>query len=62
MNNAKIRIRLIEKNIRHYELAKILNISDMTLCRRLRNELPEDEQDRIVGLIDEYAERRQQHE
>lgn len=62
MNNAKIRIKLIEKGVRHYELARILNISDMTLCRRLRVEMPEDEQDRIIALIDEYAEGRNQHE
>ena len=52
--NIKIRIKLMEKNMRHYELDKLLGISEPTRCRMLREELPEEEQDRICKLIDEY--------
>lgn len=56
MNNLKIRIKLTEKGMKYYELDRILGISEPTRCRMLRNELPEEEQDRICRLIEEYAE------
>lgn len=55
MNNLKIRIKLTEKGMKYYELDRILGISEPTRCRMLRNELPEEEQDRICQLIEEYA-------
>ena len=55
MNNPKIRIKLMENNLRYYELDKILGISEPTRCRMLRNELPAEEQERICKLIEEYA-------
>ena len=55
MNNLKIRFKLTEKGMKYYQLDKILGISEPTRCRMLRNELPEEEQDRICRLIDEYA-------
>lgn len=54
MKNLKIRIKLTETGMKYYELDKILGISEPTRCRMLRNELPEDEQDRICKLIDDY--------
>lgn len=51
MYNKKIRIALIEYGVKHYELAELLGISEPTLCRRLRSELPEEEQNRIVEII-----------
>lgn len=58
MNNIKIRTKLMEKNMKYYELDKLLGISEPTRCRMLREEIPEAEQDRICKLIDEYAEKR----
>ncbi len=57
MNNLKIRMKIMETGIKYYELDRILGISEPTRCRMLRNELPEDEQERICKLIDEYAEK-----
>ncbi len=54
MTNLKIRIKLTEMGMKYYELDKLLGISEPTRCRMLRNELPEDEQDRICKLIDQY--------
>lgn len=51
MNNKKIRIAMIDADIRQWELAKLLNISESSLTRKLREELPEKEQDEIVALI-----------
>lgn len=55
MTNIKIRIKLLEYNKRIWWLAKILGTSEATMSRRLRNELPEDEQIRIIQLIEEKA-------
>ena len=56
MKNKKIRMKLIEKDLKYYQLDLILGVSEPTRCRMLRQELPEDEQDRICRLIDEYVE------
>lgn len=53
MKNKKIKIALMTSGLRQYELARILGISETTLGRKLREELPEEEQDRIVGIIEE---------
>lgn len=55
MKNIKIRIKLTELNRRYYWLAEILGISEATLTRRLRKEFPEEEQARIIQLIEEKA-------
>lgn len=51
MNNIKIRITMMEHNIKQWQLAKLLDVSESTVNRLLREELPEEEQDRIVGII-----------
>ena len=55
MNNMKIRIKLLEHNKRLWWLARILGTSESTITRRLRDELPEEEQERIIQLIEERA-------
>jgi len=51
MNNRKIRIAMLENNIRQWELARLLGVSEASVSRKLRDELPDDEQKRIVGII-----------
>lgn len=51
--NKRIRIKMIEHDLTQYDLSKILGVSEMTVYRRLRDELPEDEQDRIIALIEQ---------
>ena len=51
--NIKIRLAMLEHEVTQYKLSKLLGVSEMTVYRRLRDELPEDEQDRIVALIEE---------
>jgi len=53
MKNKRIRIKMIEHDLTQYDLSKILGVSEMTVYRRLRDELPEDEQDRIIALIEQ---------
>ena len=53
MKNMKIRQALMEVGMKNYQLAELMGISEFTLSRRLRKELPESEQDRILALIRE---------
>lgn len=53
MNNLSIRFKLAEKGKTYYWLAKKMGISDNTLFRRLREELPEEEKARIIRIIEE---------
>ena len=53
MNNVKVRIKMIETGMKQWEVARLLGMSESVLSRRLRDELPEDEQDRIIALIEE---------
>lgn len=50
--NKRIRIKMAEYEITQYGLSKLLGVSEMTVYRRLRDELPEEEQDRICDLIE----------
>ena len=56
MNNKKVRLKMMEHEVTQYGLSKLLGVSEMTVYRRLRDELPEDEQDRIVALIEKAKE------
>ena len=51
MKNLNIRQVLMEVGMKNYQLAELMGISEFTLSRRLRNELPEEEQLRIVSII-----------
>ena len=53
MKNKKVRLKMMEHEITQYGLSKLMGVSEMTVYRRLRDELPEDEQDRIVALIEQ---------
>ena len=53
--NMMIRKVMREHGLYQYQLADILNVNEGTICRWFRHELPEDEQKRIVSLIEEKA-------
>lgn len=55
MTNVKVRVKMIESDIKQWELAKLLGISESVLSRKLRDELSEEEQDRIVKAIEERS-------
>lgn len=42
--------------VTRYLFAKYLGISEQTLYRKLREELPIEEQEKLVSLIEKYAE------
>lgn len=58
MKNQKIRIALIAAGLHMYDLADILQVSEASVTRMMRKELPEDEQDRITELIRQEGVRR----
>ena len=40
-------------NMKNWELAKKMGVSEFTLSRKLREELPEEDQDELVRIIEE---------
>lgn len=53
MQNQEIRNMLKESGVRQWQIADKLNISEFTLSRMLRYELPEQEKQRILSAMDE---------
>lgn len=51
MNNLIIRNALKEYGVKQWQLAELLGCGEYTLCRKLRRELPREEQERIVEII-----------
>lgn len=55
MNNQTIRTALSAHDLKQWQLAELLNMNEFSLSRKLRHELPEDEQRQIVSLIENHA-------
>lgn len=55
MNNLLIRLELMKASMKMYQLADVLGISENTLLRKMRHELPKDEQKEIVIKIQEWS-------
>lgn len=49
--NGSVRSALRIHDVRHWELAEALGISEATLCKRLRRELPPAEKREMISLI-----------
>ena len=58
MYKKKIREEAKANKVMLWEVAEQLEITDGTLSRKLRRELPEDEQQRIIEIIHAIAEGR----
>lgn len=52
MNNKSVRMAMLEHGVPQWKLAKMLGVSENTVWRRLREELPEEEQRRLVKIIE----------
>ena len=52
MVNDKVRVSMLRHNCPQWKLARALGISESTLTRKLREELPEADQDELVELIE----------
>lgn len=55
MENLEIRRKLKETKVMQWQVADKLGISEMTLVRKLRYELPEAEKQKIFSVIEEIA-------
>lgn len=53
MINEKVRIALLKNKCPQWKLARLVGVSETTIVRRLREELPEEDQDEYVRLIEE---------
>ena len=55
MNNQEIRQHAREQGVKLWQVAKALGISEPTMTRRLRSELPAEEKGRFLDTIDRIA-------
>ncbi len=54
--NAIIKIAMMQNDVRGWQVAKhIFHVSEPTFYRKIREELPEDEQREIAAKIEAYA-------
>lgn len=58
MRNLLIRAAALERGIRLWEVAEFLGVSEATLSRWLRRQLPPEEEAKILDAIKVIAERR----
>lgn len=54
MANEDIRKAIKKANLTQWKIADFLGISEVTLCRRLRKELPKEEKEEIFELIEKH--------
>lgn len=55
MANVEIRSALMKYGIRHWKLAEALGISETHFSRKLRHELPPQEREKILAIIEDLA-------
>ena len=55
MNNQDIRRTAAGAGVKLWQIADALGIADCSLSRKLRKELPQEEKDRIFGIIRERS-------
>ena len=60
--NSDIRSTAKTKGVRLWEIAEFLKVSDPTMTRMLRRELPNKEKQRFLSIIEEIASKRGQTE
>lgn len=53
MRNERIKEAMKRQGLKQWEVAELIGISEFTMCRKMRHELPAEEQDQIVRLIEE---------
>ena len=58
MANEAIREKVKVTGVKYWEVAERIGVSDVTLCRQMRRELPEARQQLILRAIDELAGRK----
>lgn len=57
LKNIEIRAAAKEKGVRLWQIAETLKISEPTLTRKLRHELPDEYKEKIRAIIEELAQK-----
>lgn len=60
MKNCEIRIAAQKAGIRLWQIAEAYGISDGNFSRKLRKELPKEEKEKIMGIIEQLAKENQE--
>lgn len=55
MKNVRIRQTAKEKGVKLWQLAERCDLTDSNFSRKLRRELPDEERERLLAIIDEIA-------
>lgn len=55
LSNNEVRKKAKEQGVRLWEVAEVLNISEPTMTRKLRKELPTAERKHILSIIEDIA-------
>lgn len=53
MNNIDIRTEMLKYNIKQWQLAEKLGITEFSLCRKLRHELSKEDKEKALNAIKE---------
>lgn len=63
-NNIRIRDAARKNKVKHWEIAYAPGVSESVLCRKLRRELPADEADKILEVVERISKEKEdvQHE
>ncbi len=51
MSNTEIREEMKKKGLEQWRLGALLGVSEATICRKMRMELPAEEKERILHII-----------
>ena len=60
MVNLEIRQAMRINGVFSYEVAEAMSISEATMTRKMRRELPEEEKQRILAVIERLAQEKQE--
>lgn len=55
MANLDVRAAAVSSGVRLWQVAEVLGIADASLSRKLRKELPPEEKERILGIIQQLS-------
>lgn len=56
--NEALRTAMRQRNVKQWEVAEALGISEYTLCKKLRHQLPEDLQAKLLEVIETIADKK----
>ena len=60
MENIEIRCAYLRTGIKQWQLAAALGLSETHFSRKLRHELPQEEKEKILAIIDRLAQEKQE--